>query len=217
MKKGVVFILCFILLSGCAPYRIQQGAEKPYTQGFIATREGKVIPEYTIGKDGKPPADKQLAQERFIRRRRIVEDYYKKMGIIENRLKENVWDRFIFFWSMVGGVFNMPVRFAAEYRYLHNPEYKARVDKIMADKEAALKERIEALRKELGRYIEEDLRKEEEASALRQLQSESSESAKENPEKICYTDSHGLHTDYTQINTGLLSVHIRMQSVHIRA
>lgn len=162
MKKTAVFIFCLIFLNGCAPYRIQKGIQKPYDEGFVATREGKVIPEYTAGKGGKVCDDMALAQERFKRRRRAVEDYYKKMGIIENRLKEHVWNRFIYFWSLVGGVFNMPVRFVSEFRYNHNPEYRARVDKMVAEKEAALNARVKALQQELAAYIEDDLRKEEE-------------------------------------------------------
>ncbi len=169
MKKITIFLLCVMFLIGCAPYRIQKGVQKPYDEGFVATREGKVILEYTVGKDGNVPDDMRLAQERFKRRRRIVEDYYKKMGIIENRLKEHGWNRLIYFWSLVGGVFNAPVRFVSEYRYNHDPEYRQKVDKIVEGQEARLEARVEQLRRELAAYIEEDLRREEEAKVLLQL------------------------------------------------
>ncbi|MDI6606299.1 MAG: hypothetical protein QME65_04055 [Candidatus Omnitrophota bacterium] len=166
MKKITVLILSLAFLSGCAPYRIEKGIKKPYDQGYVATREGKVILEYTIGPDNKVSDDIELARVRFRRRRRAVEDYYKKMGIIENRLKENVSDRLGFFWGIVGGVFNMPVRIASEYRYNHNPEYRARVDKRLEEQEARAKARLEELKAELAAYIEEDLRQEQMMQAI---------------------------------------------------
>ncbi|MFH0935946.1 MAG: hypothetical protein V1828_03740 [Candidatus Omnitrophota bacterium] len=166
MKKALWLILCFAFLSGCAPYRVEKGIKKPYDEGYVATREGKVILEYTVGADNKVPEDIELARVRFRRRRRTVEDYYKKMGVIENRLKENVSDRLGFFWGIVGGVFNTPVRIISEYRYNHNPAYKAKVDKLIGEQEARAKERLERLKAELAIYIEEDLRQEEMAWAI---------------------------------------------------
>ncbi|MFH0763088.1 MAG: hypothetical protein V1925_04280 [Candidatus Omnitrophota bacterium] len=162
----MALILCLLFLAGCAPYQIKKGIRKPYNQGYVAARDGKVIPEYTIGPENKVPDDIALAKARFARRRRVVEDYYKKMGVIENRLKENVYDRLIFFWGIVGGVFNMPVRIVAEYKYNHNPEYKAKVDKMLEEQEAREKARLEKLKAELAVYIEEDLRQEEQMQAI---------------------------------------------------
>lgn len=168
MKKTAAACLVFscALIAGCAPYRIEKGIKKPYDQGYVATREGKVILEYTVGADNKVPDDFELARERFQRRRRTVEDYYKKMGVIENRLKENVVDRLVFFWGIVGAVFNTPVRVVSEYRYNHNPEYRAKVDKLIQEQEAAAKKRLEELRAELAAYIAEDLRREEAARSI---------------------------------------------------
>jgi len=96
--------LSAVFFAGCAPYKLQRGAP-PYDKGYAAARDGKVIPEYTVGKDNTLPADIKLAQARFRRRKARVEDYYKKMGGIENRFKENVPNRLGFMAKMAGAVF----------------------------------------------------------------------------------------------------------------
>ena len=86
MKKiGLVLVLS-LLLSGCATYKFQKGPA-PYDKGYVASYDGKIIPEYTIGQANSAP-ELDLAKERFKRRRAKVEYYYKKMGQIEARLKE---------------------------------------------------------------------------------------------------------------------------------
>jgi len=90
-----------LLLSGCATYSFQKG-QSPYNKGYVAARYGRVIPEYTLGKDNSVP-DEQIARERFRRRRVEVESYYKQMGYIENRFKQMFVDPPVFIVNSIFG------------------------------------------------------------------------------------------------------------------
>jgi len=54
----------------------------------VASRDGYTIVEYTIGRENTVAPNVALAKERFKRRRRIVEDYYKRMGAIEKKFEK---------------------------------------------------------------------------------------------------------------------------------
>jgi hypothetical protein len=117
-----------------------------------------------VGKEKSLP-DLDLAKERFKRRRSTVEYYYKQMGRIETRLKEFLWDPPVMVAGALGGVLGWPFIAVSDYKYHHNPEYKARVDKLEEEKEALETARAANLRKELNDYIAEDLSKESSAKA----------------------------------------------------
>lgn len=166
MKKNIIFFVCLALLSGCAPYKVVRG-DKPSDNkvGYVVARDGVVVPEYTVGENGTIPDDVYLAKERFKRRRRTVEGYYKKMGIIENRFRENVPDRLGYTLGIMGSVFTLPVRTYKSYRYAYDPKYKERVDKAKAQQEALEQARLEKLQAELKDYIRRDLEQEKAAQA----------------------------------------------------
>jgi hypothetical protein len=161
MKKFLLLVLSVVFLSGCATYKFQRG-QPPNDKGYIASRDDYVIPEYTVGQNNTFPKIK-LAKERFARRRNVVEDSYKKMGYIENHFKMAVWDPFEMFWRLVGGVFYMPILALKDYRYEHDPKYKAKIDKIEAEKDRQEAERIQKLKAQLSAYIQRDLEKHEKA------------------------------------------------------
>lgn len=156
----IAALLCLTVLSGCAPYRINQGIKAPMDKGYVVSRDGVAFPEYTISEDGLPPDNVYLARQRFKRRRKVVEDYYKKLGVMDNRFKENIPDRLGYFWGIVGSVFTLPVRTVNAYRYEYDPKYRERIDKIEEEKTARLKERVEKLRAELKEYIRKDMEEE---------------------------------------------------------
>lgn len=159
MKKNIFWLVSAIfLVAGCAPYKFHHG-QPPLDKGYVAARDGKDIPEYTIGKDNTTPGIK-LAKERFNRRKDIVEDYYKKMNIIRNRFRENVPDRVGFMLKLMGSAFTMPGRIISALRYEHDPKYRDRVDKMDEEKEAKEAARVNKLKKELDSYIQQDLAKE---------------------------------------------------------
>ncbi len=163
-KALVILPFSLLFLSGCATYSFWKG-ESPYDKGYVAARYDRVIPEYTLGKDNSVPADEQLARERFQRRRKTVENYYKKMGYIENRFKQNFVDPPIFMLKSVFGIFRMPSIAIADYRYNHNPKYKEEVDKKEDAEYKVERERLKALRDQLNAYIQEDLQKEAQTPA----------------------------------------------------
>ncbi|MDO8661665.1 MAG: PKD domain-containing protein [Candidatus Omnitrophota bacterium] len=158
--KLLLVISALLFLSGCATYSLKKGEYSPYNKGFIVTRYDRVIPEYTLGKDNSIPIDEQVARQRFQRRRKEVENYYKKMGYIENRFKQNFIDPPVFIVRSVIGVFRLPAIMISDYQYNHDPKYKERIDKLEDAEYKVEKERIKALKDRLNAYIQEDLKKE---------------------------------------------------------
>lgn len=159
MRYFFFIILAVLFLSGCACYSFRKG-DSPYDQGFVAARYDRVIPEYTLGKDNSVPTDEQLARERFKRRRKAVEHYYKKMGYIENRFKQNFIDPPIFILKTTLGMLYMPGIAISDYKYNHNPKYREKVDQKEDAEYKAGRERLNALKAQLSAYIQEDLQKE---------------------------------------------------------
>ena len=162
MRKLLFLLLPALILSGCATYKFQKSTSGP--QGYLACYDGTPIVEYTVGKEKSLP-DLALAKERFKRRRATVEYYYKQMGRIETRLKEFLWDPPVMVAGALGGVLGWPFIAVSDYKYHHNPEYKARVDKLEEEKEALEAAHAANLRKKLNDYIAEDLSKESSAKA----------------------------------------------------
>ncbi|MDP3042412.1 MAG: PKD domain-containing protein [Candidatus Omnitrophota bacterium] len=158
MKKITIILLAVLFLSGCATYKFQKPTASG-ARGYLACYDGEPILEYTVGKEKSLP-DLNLAKERFKRRRPTVEHYCKQMGKIEPRLKAFFWDPPVMIAGFLGGVLRWPFIAVADYKYNHNPKYKARMDKLDEDREALEAARVDSLRKKLDAYIVEDLSKE---------------------------------------------------------
>jgi len=158
IRKAAVLFLIALFLSGCATYKFHHG-KAPYDKGYVVSRDDYAIPEYTLGKDNKVPPLK-VAKERFKRRRRVVEDYYKKMGFIENHFKTEVYDPPVTLIKMVGGIFCLPYIALSDYRYEHNPKYKERVKQNEAKQDDREAKRIASLKEKLNEYLVKDLAKE---------------------------------------------------------
>lgn len=154
----LLLIVLFLSGSGCAVYRTHLG-KASFDKGYVVSRNDYTIPEYTIGGDNSVP-DIDTAKQRFKRRRKVVEDYYKKMGYIENNFKRNIWNPCWSFMGVVGGVFRLPFIAVSDYRYEHNPKYKDSVDLIEKERASRDKSRIKTLKERLDSYLEEDLKKE---------------------------------------------------------
>lgn len=157
MKKYLLFTI-ILLTCGCATYTFHPG-KVPYDKGYVVSREGNAILEYTVGKDNTVPGI-ELAKERFRRRKGMVEDYYKKMGRIDNHFKEEVWDRIRMFVRLIGSVLTMPGRIISEHKYENNPEYREKIQKLEAQAYAREEARINKLKEGLHTYIQQDLSKE---------------------------------------------------------
>lgn len=158
MKKILILLFFVFILSGCATYKFQKSTASG-AGGYLACYDGKPILEYTTGKEKSLP-DLTLAKERFKRRRSTVEYYYKQMDQIESRLKEFFWEPPAMIIGFLGGVLRWPFIAVADYKYNHNPKYKARVDRMDEEKEALETAHVSSLRKELDAYIAKDLSKE---------------------------------------------------------
>ncbi|MDP2927274.1 MAG: PKD domain-containing protein [Candidatus Omnitrophota bacterium] len=158
MRKILFLLFLTFVLSGCATYKFQKPATSS-AGGYLACYNGKPISEYTVGKEKTLP-DLTLAKERFKRRRSTVEYYYKQMDQIESRLKEFFWEPPVMIVGFLGGVLRWPFIAVADYKYNHNPKYKARVDRRDEEKETLETARIVRLKKELNAYIAKDLAKE---------------------------------------------------------
>lgn len=158
MRKILALLFFTLILSGCATYKFQQSAPAS-GQGYLVSYDGKPIIEYTVGKDKSLP-DLGLAKERFRRRRPMVEYYYKKMGLIESKFKENFWDPPAMIIDFLGGILRWPFTAVEDYKYNHNPKYKERMDKLDEEREAFEKAKISGLKEKLQEYIADDLARE---------------------------------------------------------
>ena len=168
VRRCFLFLFAFCIFNslGCATYKFQLG-KKPYDKGYVVTRDDYSILEYTIGQDNALPADIDLAKERFQRRRRIVEHYYKLMGYIDNHFKMALWNPCIYTFKTMGGLFRMPFVAISDYRYEHNPEYRARMLRIEEEKELRQETYIQGLKEKLNGYIDQDAALEDQPPGLR--------------------------------------------------
>lgn len=160
MRKFFYLALLVLFLSGCATYKFSHDKMDP--KGFVASREDYTIIEYTVGKENTLPEDLNLAKERFKRRKGTVEDYYKKMGYVESRFKETFIDWPKFFLGMITGVFRLPFAAVSDYKYEHNAKYREEVKKKEARDYELEEARIRRLKEELNKYVQQDLKVEEE-------------------------------------------------------
>jgi hypothetical protein len=166
MKKFMFLFLGILVLSGCTTYTVKKGT-RPYDKGYVVARRGYVIPEFTIGANNTVPEEVDLARERFERRKKTVEYYYEKLGDIDSNFKSY----FLKPVSAVGGLmtspFRLPVVAYQDYKYSHNPEYKEKMDKIDDEKDRIQNAKIKVIKDYLNKYIQDDLRYENELMAAR--------------------------------------------------
>lgn len=155
MRKILTILFFIAILSGCATYKFQKSTSGQ-SQGYLASYDGKLIPEYTVGKEKSLP-DLTLAKERFKRRRPTVEYYYKKMGQIESRWKENFWSFPAMVVDFAAGILRWPFTAISDYRYNHNPKYKEKIDKLDEESEAFEKASTNSYKEKLASYIDKDL------------------------------------------------------------
>ena len=156
MKKLVVLLSSVIFLSGCATYKFHPG-KSPYDKGYVVSRDGYSIAEYTVGKDNAVPADINLAKERFRKRRKTVESYYKKMGLIESRTKMYFWDPPVVLVKFIGGMFRLPFIAISDYKYQHNPAYREKINKKEDEVIAKEETRMKSLKDQLNAYIQREV------------------------------------------------------------
>ena len=155
---ALVFLFFISSFFGCASYKFHHG-QPPLDKGYVVSRDDYTIAEYTIGQDFTVP-DRKLAKERFLRRRHMVEDYYKKMGYIENHFRMAVYDPATMFLKLFGGIFRLPFIAISDYKYDHNSEYRQKIQKIEAENDARKENRIKDLKEKLNAYVQKDLSKE---------------------------------------------------------
>lgn len=158
MKNFAFIFFGALLLSGCAAYRFQHGSP-PYDKGYVVSRDDRAILEYTLGKDNTVPGIK-LAKERFNKRKKVVEDYYKRMGFVQNHFTMTFWEPTITFYKLVGGVFRLPFIVVSDYRYEHNPKYREKIRKLEADRDLREETKIKKLKEKLNNYVQSELAKE---------------------------------------------------------
>lgn len=161
-KSTITVIIVFTVifsLSGCATYKFHHG-KPPYDKGYVVSRDDYNILEYTLGRDNTVPKLK-LAKERLKRRGNTVEDYYKRMGLIQNHFTMVTWEPFMSFLKIIGGVFRLPFVALSDYRYAHNPKYKEKIKKLEAEQDFRAENRIKTLKEKLNAYIQQDLEQKE--------------------------------------------------------
>lgn len=160
MRKNIYLFLIVIFLSGCAVYRYQIGS-RDLGRGYVVSRNSFVIPEYTIGEDGKAPEDKKIAQSRFKRRRGMVEYYYKQMGYLFHEPMQFVHT----ITQSMATPFKLPGVVVDEYRHQTDEEYRARIDKQQDELDKKEEARIAPWQAKLEEFIKKDLEKEPRTNA----------------------------------------------------
>lgn len=159
MKKISLLFCLILLVSGCATYKFQKGSY-PHENGYVALRDGKQIPEYTLGPQNLAPGNIGLAKERFKRRKNKVEYYYKKMGSIESRAKEMFWNPPVFLVDFITGFFRLPFIIAKDRRYERDPVYRQKVDQDDEKQFAREEELRKQCKEQLAALVTKDLEKE---------------------------------------------------------
>ena len=149
-------IIILVFLSGCATYKFQKG-HSPYDKGYVVSRDGRSIVEYTLGGDNSVPDDLELARARFKRRRSMVEHYYKKMGYVENHFKETFWNPAATVVKSMVSVFRLPFVAMSDYKYEHDPKYREKIRKLEDEQELIERQRINKFKADLNKYIQDDL------------------------------------------------------------
>lgn len=158
MKRQLIIFLAIVFLSGCATYKYQHG-KKPHDEGYVITRNDQTVLEYTLGENNTVP-DKELAKERFKRRRKDVEIFYKRMGYIESYYRLYFWNHVKMMADAIGGIFRMPAVAISDYKYNHNPKYREKVIKLEDEQEDKEEAKINKIKDELREYVKKDLEKE---------------------------------------------------------
>jgi hypothetical protein len=154
--RTIAILLSLVLwVGGCATYTFQKG-KAPYHAGYVVARDTIVVPEYTVGMNTTTP-DLATARERFNRRRATVEYYYKQLGLMENRFKENFYDKGVLVMKLFTGIFRLPAKAVSEYRYHHNPQYRQKVRTHQEELDALESSRLKQIKDELNAYIQADL------------------------------------------------------------
>ena len=157
MKRLLVFFCALFFFSGCAVHTFQKSET---FGGYTVARFGYVIPEYTVDLDNKAPEDRGKAKIRYLRRKAAVENYYLKMGQIEDYLTRYITHFPKIIWSVFANTLKMPFHIVSEYRYEHNEAYRKRIDQQDALAEAEENERIKKLKDQLYEFLKIDLEKE---------------------------------------------------------
>ncbi|MCU0666652.1 MAG: PKD domain-containing protein [Candidatus Omnitrophica bacterium] len=177
MKIRILFLLLVVFLAGCVKYEFRRGKD-PYDKGFVVYRDGFGIAEYTLGKKNSVPDDMALAKERFARRHKMVEDYYKKMGYINSRQKQFFINYPKLLLQLVASPFCLPFAAYSHYKYEHDPVYRERIDKKEQQQDSFEEARLKELKDKLASYLTEDLSNEKD-----QLQQQEAPKAEEAAQK----------------------------------
>lgn len=158
LKKILILLFLAFILSGCATYKFQKSTSSK-DAGYVVAYDNKPILEYTVGKEKSLP-DLDLAKVRFNRRRATVEYYLKKSGEIESRFKEYLWDTPTMLLDFLGGILRWPYTAVSDYKYNHDPKYKARMDRLDEENDNFQRAKVNQYKEKLAAYIVQDLDKE---------------------------------------------------------
>lgn len=148
-------IVCFIssfFLSGCATTFTFAPGGKKYDNGYVVKRNDVIVPEFTIDKLGKAPADLNVAKARFKRRKKTIIHFYQKMGYFGSEITEDA--------QLFLSAFTVPVRTPIEgvkyNKYKNDPAYRAKIDAQDLEEEKKEQERLKVTEDKMHEYIEKD-------------------------------------------------------------
>ncbi len=155
-NKSLYFLLAtpyFFLLIGCATvYKIEPGPKK-YNNGYVASRNSVIIPEFTVDSLGQAPADLKVAKDRFKRRKGKILLFYKQMGYFGSTVLEDAR----MFSSSITAPFRAPMEGVKYHKYETDSKYRAKVDAQDEEEEKKEQERILAIQKKMQDYIAKDM------------------------------------------------------------
>ncbi len=147
---------CFlsgVLLCGCATTFTFAPGGKKYDNGYVVKRNDVIVPEFTVDKLGKAPADLNVAKARFKRRKKTIIHFYQEMGYFGSTITEDA--------GLFLSAFTVPVRTPIEgvkyNKYKNDPAYRAKIGAQDLEEGKKEQEKLKAIEDKMHEYIEKDI------------------------------------------------------------
>lgn len=150
---SAVGFLSSLFLCGCATTFTFAPGGKKYDNGYVVKRNDVIVPEFTVDKLGKAPADLNVAKARFKRRKKTIIHFYQEMGYFGSTITEDA--------GLFLSAFTVPVRTPIEgvryNKYKNDPAYRAKIDAQDLEEQKQEQEKLKSLEVEMRKYIEKDI------------------------------------------------------------
>lgn len=153
LLSSAACLLSLVFLCGCATTFTFAPGGKKYDNGYVVQRNDIIIPEFTVDKLGKAPADLNVAKARFKRRKKAIIHFYQEMGYFGSVISEDA--------GLFLSAFTVPVRTPIEginyNKYKNDPVYRAKIDAQDLEEQKKEQAKLKAIEDKMREYIEKDM------------------------------------------------------------